>query len=213
MSKDPQNARSFLPLLLIAVAVIGTGFGGGLLVGWATRERRPQATVENPARLSARKAAKALVECKGELKALANAPWTPKAIETPGETDDAGLEKAAKVETLRKEVQACRVRETLGNAYVCGTIRDQINAYDALAHGNLCVVPAEIGEYLVSSLDKCAEFDDVPDHLDEDELTKSEKERIFESLMMHDYETKKKLTESMERTHRECRRIWALPAQ
>ena len=213
MSEDRKNARPFLPFLLIAVAVIGTGFGGGLLVGWATKERRPQATVKSEPPLSARQAKKALTACKGELKALAKAQWTPKAVETPGETDDAGLEKAAKVEALRKEVEECRVRETLGHAYVCGTITEQLNAYDALAHGNLCVVPAEIGEYLVNSYDKCAEFDDVPDHLDEDELTKSERARIYESKLNHEFRNNKRLTQSIEWTRRQCRKAWALPEQ
>jgi hypothetical protein len=213
MSEDRQNARPFLPFLLIAVAVIGTGFGGGLLVGWATRERKPQATVKSEPPLSAREAKEALVVCKSELKALAKAQWTPKAVETPGETDDAGLEKAAKVEALRKEVEECRVRETLGNAYVCGTITEQINAYSALAHGNLCVVPAEIGEYLVSSFDKCAEFDDVPAHLDEDELTKSERARIYEAKWNHEDQSKRNLIREIESTLRQCRKTWALPQE
>ena len=42
MSERPKSA-GLMVRLLIAVAVLGLVFGGGVLVGWATRERRAPA--------------------------------------------------------------------------------------------------------------------------------------------------------------------------
>jgi hypothetical protein len=209
MSERPKSPSLVVPLL-IAVTVLGLGFGGGVFGGWATRRRTPKPPERSAASIPDAEVKRELAACKRELKALKKARAKPLGTAMLGEMD-AGLEKAAKVEALQKEVEQCKVRETLQNGYVCGTIGKQINLYDVLAHGMSCVDPPGIGEYLLSSVDKCAQFDDFPAHLDKDELTKSELARIYESKINHHAESKENLVKGMQWMRRECRRIWALP--
>ncbi|MDC3954883.1 hypothetical protein [Polyangium jinanense] len=208
MNERPERA-GLVVRLLVGLTVVALVFGGGVLVGWATRERRPPARSKSAEPVSAKEAKKEIAACRKELRRLAKEQIAPPVAVT----QDAAPEEVAKVEALRREVQECRVRETLQNAYVCGTIGDHINFYHVLAHGTLCADPPGIGEYLLNSLDKCAEFDEFPAHLDEDELTRSESARIYESLIEHDAQSKKNLVEGMQWTRRECRRIWALPKE
>lgn len=212
MSERPKSPSLVVPLL-IAVTVLGLGFGGSMLFGWATRKRPPTPPERSAQSIPDAEVKSELATCKRELKALKKTRAKPPATAMPGETDDAGLEEAAKVEALQKKVEACRVRETLQNGYICGTIGDHINFYHTLAHGMSCVDPPGIGEYLLHSVDKCTEFDDFPAHLDEDDLTKSESARIYESLIYHDAQSKKNLVAYMQRIRSECRRIWALPKE
>jgi hypothetical protein len=200
--------------LLIAATVLGLGFGGGVLGGWATQKRRPKPPERSAESIPDAQVKSELAACRRELKALKKARAMRKATAAlPGEMDDAGLEKAAKVEALEKDVQECKVRETLQNAYVCSAIGDHVNLYQVLAHSTSCVDPPGIGDYLLNSVDKCAEFAEFPDHLDKDDLTNSESPRIYKSLLYHDAQSKKNLAAGMEHLRRECRRIWALPKE
>src|SRR4051812_38715735 len=103
---ERAESPGFVIHLLIAVTVLGLVFGGGVLVGRATRERRRPATEKSVAPISAAEAKKELAACRREriARAKARAPPPAPATPPPGETDDAGLETAAKVEALQKEV-------------------------------------------------------------------------------------------------------------
>jgi hypothetical protein len=199
--------------LLIAAAVLCLIFGGGVLVGWATRERRPLATEKSAASIPAAEVKKELAACRREVRARAKARLTQPAAPPPGEMDDAGLERAAKLDALQKEVGQCRVRKTLLNAYVCGTIGDHIGLYGVLVNGTPCVAPPGIREYFVKSIDKCAEFEDFPAHLDKDELTQEEEYRIVQAIWRRAAEVRNKnhMADWEEGIRRDCRRIWALP--
>lgn len=206
MSEQPERA-GLVVRLLVALTVVGLVFGGGVLFGWATRERRPPAQSKSAKPVSAEEVKKEIVACRKELRQRAQEQIAPPVVAT----QDAAPEEVAKVEALRREVQECRGRETLQNAYVCGTMGDHINLYGVVVHGTSCVDPPGIGEYLLDSVDKCVEFDEFPAHLDEDELTQSETARIYKSKINHDAESKENLVAGMKRIRRECRRIWALP--
>jgi hypothetical protein len=65
-------------------------------------------------------------------------------------------------------------------------------ASDALWRGR------RVEEFIVKSLDKCAEFEDFPAHLDAVELTRGEKHSIYQSLPNRDYKTKDELTADIE---------------
>ncbi|UQA57354.1 hypothetical protein E8A73_039690 [Polyangium aurulentum] len=70
-------------------------------------------------------------------------------------------------------------------------------------------------EYLVKSLDKCEEFDAFPAHLDEDKLTQEEKNRIVQAIWRRAAAVRSKnyMADYAQELRRECRRIWALPAE
>ncbi|WP_437976298.1 hypothetical protein WMF11_02610 [Sorangium sp. So ce295] len=214
MSKRPESA-GLMVHLLIAVAVLGLVFGGGVLVGWATRERRPPAMGKSAASIPDAEVKRELAACRRAVKARAKATAIPPAPATspPGETDDAGVEKAAKVEALQKEVEECRVRETLSNAYVCGGIRDHRNLLFVLTYSAPCVDEAEIGEFLLNSLEKCTNFDDFPAHLDEDKLTQEEKFIISQSQQNRALRTKSDLIRGVQETLRRCRKRFALSSE
>ncbi|WP_437590645.1 hypothetical protein [Sorangium sp. So ce1000] len=214
MSKRPESA-GLMVHLLIAVAVLGLVFGGGVVVGWATRERRPPAVEKSAASIPDAEVKPELAACRRALKARAKATAIPPATATspPGETDDAGVEKAAKVEALQKNVEECRVRETLSNAYVCGRIRDHSNLLFVLTYSAPCVDEARVGEFLVNSLEKCTSFDDFPAHLDEDELTQEEKFIISQSQQNRALRTKNDLIRNAQETLRRCRKRFGLPSE
>ncbi|WP_437327321.1 hypothetical protein [Sorangium sp. So ce381] len=212
MSKRPESA-GLMVHLLIAVAVLGLVFGGGVLVGWVTRERRPPAMEKSEASIPDAEVKRELAACRRELRALAKPRSTPPATATspPGETDDAGLEKTAKVEALQKEVKECRARETLANAYVCGAIGDHLNLLFVLTYSASCVDEGGVGELMVSSFEKCAEFTDLPAHLNEDDLTQEEKTRIYEAKLNRAVRTRNSLIGDVQEMHRRCRKRFGLP--
>lgn len=214
MSERPRSLRRVVYLLL-AVTVLSLGFGGGVLVGRATRERRRPATEKSVASISAAEAKKELAACRRERVALARGRATPPATATPppGETDDAGLETAAKVEALQKEVDECKVRETLLNAYVCATNGDHATLHFVLLRSSRCVEEAGLEEYMARSREKCAEFDDFPAHLEEDKLTETERIRVWESQMRRRGAVRHKDVkfDYFQKERRDCRRAWALP--
>jgi hypothetical protein len=214
MSERSKSTRLVVHLLLV-VLVLGVGFGGGALFGWGTRKRSPKLP-ESTESIPDAEVPSALATCKRELKALKKAlkkaRAKPPVMVVP---DDAGLEIAAKVQALQKEVHECKVRETLQNAYVCGTMRDHVSLYDVLVHGNSCTDPPGIGEYILNSVDKCAEFAGAygyPAHLDEDNLTQTERDRIIMSNWRGKV-TKENEARALQWLRRECRRIWALPEE
>ncbi|CAN90623.1 putative secreted protein [Sorangium cellulosum So ce56] len=212
MSKRPESAGPMVHLL-IAMAVLGLVFGGGVVVGWATRERRPPATGKSAASIPDAEVKRELAACRRALKARAKATAIPPATATspPGETDDAGVEKAAaKVEALQKEVEECIARETLANANVCGRIRDHSNLLFVLTYSASCVDEAGVGEFLVNSLKKCADFDDFPAHLDEGKLTQEEKFIISQSQQNRALRTKNDLINNVQATLRRCRKKFGL---
>jgi hypothetical protein len=213
MSQRPGSPRLVVHLL-IAVTVLGAGFGGGVLVGWVTRESRRPAMEKSVAPMSAAEAKKELAACRRELSARPKARVTPPAPATPppGEKD-AGLETSAKVEALQKEVEECRVRETLLNAYVCGTFGDHINLWFVFTHSTRCEEDAGLAEFLANSLKKCAEFDDFPAHLDKDELTREEESRVVESIWrrLAAVRAKNYVDLNVQEMRRRCRKRWALP--
>jgi hypothetical protein len=206
MSERPKSA-SLVVHLLLAVAVLGLVFGVGALVGWGTRARRPPAPEKSAAELPDAEVKKELAACQQELRARKKARALPPAPE------DAGRETAAKIEALQKVVHECRVRETLTNAYVCGTIDDHINLYDVLVNGTPCVERAGVEEFLIKSLDKCAEFDDFPAHLDEDKLTQVEKDRLVQSKWRRAaaVRTDNYMLGHVQELRRRCRKMWTLP--
>jgi hypothetical protein len=213
MSERPRSFRRVV-YLLIAVTVLGLGFGGGVLVGRAMRERKHPATEKSVASISAAEAKKELAACRRERVALAKGRTIPPATPSPGEPDDAGLETAAQVEALQKEVDECRVRETLLNAYVCGTIGDHFTLYFVLMHSSRCVEEAGLSEFLAHSLEKCAEFDDDPAHLDEEKLTQVEMSRLVQSKWRRLAAVRYKkdyIADWLQTMRRECRKRWALP--
>ncbi|WP_437715379.1 hypothetical protein WMF45_02590 [Sorangium sp. So ce448] len=215
MSKRPESA-GLMVHLLIAVAVLGLVFGGGVLVGWATRERRPPAMGKSAASIPDAEVERELAACRRAVNARAKATAIPPAPATspPGETDDAGVEKAAaKVEALQKEVEECIARETLANAYVCGRIRDHSNLLFVLAYSAPCVDEARVGEFLVNSLEKCTSFDDFPAHLGEDELTQEDKFIISQSQQNRALRTKDDLTRNAQETLRRCRKRFGLSSE
>ncbi|WP_437870725.1 hypothetical protein [Sorangium sp. So ce363] len=214
MSERPKSA-GLMVRLLIAVAVLGLVFGGGVLVGWATRERRPPAMDKSAASIPDAEVKRALAACRRELRARAKPTAIPPATAAspPGETDDAGLEKTAKVEALQKEVKECITRETLANAHVCGTITDHSNLLFVLTYSASCVDEAGVGEFLVNSLEKCSKFEGFPEHLNEDELTQEEKFRISQSQQNRAIKTKNNLTNEVQETFRRCRKRFGLSAE
>jgi hypothetical protein len=213
MSERPQSPRRVVQLL-IAVAVLGFVFGGGVLLGWATREHGPAVTEKSAEPLPDAEVKEEIAACRRELKALSKARSTPPAMAAPpGETDDAGLERAAKIEALQKEVEECRVGETLVNAYVCGSIGDHINLLSVLLYSSSCVGEVGVEEFFVRSLAKCAEFEDFPAHLDEDKLTQAEKDRVVQSIWRRAAAVSNKnyMDDHVQELRRRCRRRWALP--
>jgi hypothetical protein len=212
MSRRPKRT-GFVVHLFIAATVLGLGFGGGVLFGWSTRKRPPTRSERSAESIPDAEVSSAHAACKRELKALAKARAKRPAAATPGERDDAGLERAAQVEALQKEVEECRVRETLQNAYVCGTIDNHINLMDVLIFGTSCEDTVGVGPFFINSLDKCAEFDDFPAHLDEDQLTQGEKNRIAESEMNRRFRDKKNLIRWEQGIRRKCRELWELPEE
>lgn len=215
MSERPRSPRLAV-YLLVAVTVLGLGFGGGVLVGRATRERRGPATEKSAASISAAEAKKELAACRREVAARAKARATPPAMATPppGETDDAGREVAAKVEALQKEVDECKVSKTLQSAYVCGRFGDHINLLFVLTYSTQCREEAGLEEFLAKSLETCAEFDDFPAHLDRDKLTKEDEGRVVESIWERAAAVRYQsnfVVDHVQEVRRRCRRMWALP--
>ncbi|WP_437279485.1 hypothetical protein WME90_02715 [Sorangium sp. So ce375] len=213
MSKRPESA-GLMVHLLFAVAVLGLVFGGGVVVGWATRERRPPAMETIAAPIPDAEVKRELAACRRAVKARAKATAIPPATATSpqGETDDAGVEKAAaKVEALQKEVKECRVRETLANAYVCGAIGDHLNLLFVLTYSASCTDEGGVGELMVNSFNKCAEFTDLPEHLNEDHLTQEEKIRIYEAKLNRAVRTRNSLIGDVQEMHRRCRKRFGLP--
>ncbi|WP_437721480.1 hypothetical protein [Sorangium sp. So ce861] len=212
MSERPKSA-GLVVRLLIAVAVLGLVFGGGVMLGWATRERRPPATETSAASIPDAKVKRELAACRRELAARAKARAIPPATATspPGEADDAGLEKTAKAEALQKEVKECRARETLTNAYVCGSIGDLLNFLFVLTYSASCVDEGGVGELMVNSFEKCAEFEDLPAHLNEDDLTQEEKATIHEAKLNREFRTRNSLVRDVQEMHRRCRERFGLP--
>ncbi|MDC3958918.1 hypothetical protein [Polyangium jinanense] len=208
MSEQPERA-GLVVRLLVALTVVGLVFGGGVLVGWATRERRPPARSKSAEPVSAEEVKKGIAACRKELRQLAKEQIAPPVIVA----QDAAPEEAAKVEALRREVQECRVRETVQNGYVCGTIDGHINLHNVVMTSSSCVEEAGLPEYLLNSVEKCAEFHEFPAHLDEDELTQSEKNRIWWSKFTYNGRTKQNVTGWVEATRRACRKEWALPPE
>lgn len=210
MSERSSSAGVVIRFVVVAV-VLGLGFGGGVLSGWATRMHTPQPLETSAQSIPDADVKSELAACERELKALKKARAKPPGTMVSGEVDDAGLEKAAKVAALHKEVHECRVRETLQNAYVCGTIDNHIDLLNVLIFGTSCEDTAGVGEFLVNSLDKCAEFEDFPGHLDEDDLTQGEKNQVAESELNRRFRDKKNLIGWREMTRDKCRQLWALP--
>jgi len=208
MSERPERA-GLVVRLLVALTVVGLVFGGGVLVGWATRERRPPARSKSAEPVSAEQVKKEIAACRKELRQLAKEQIAPPVVVT----QDAAPEEVAKVEALRREVQECRVRETLQNAYVCETIDGHINMYSTLAHGMSCAAPPWLAAYMLSSVEKCAEFHEFPAHVDEDGLTQSEKNRVWMSKLSYESRTKENVTGWMDGIRRDCRRVWAMPPE
>ena len=214
MSERPESAR-MVARFVVALMVLGGGFGGGAVFGWATRKPAPNLPKHDAESIPETQVKTELAACKRELKDLKKAQAKSSALRM---VDDAGLEHAAKVEALQKEVHECQVRETLQNAYVCATIGDHATLYMVLVHGAGCADPPGIGDYMVNSVDKCAEFAELhedpaqlyPAHLDEDELTEQQRLRFFESKYRWRV-TKESKVWGLEQTRRACRRIWALP--
>jgi len=208
MNEHPARA-GLVVRLLVALPVVGLLFGGGVLVGWATRERKAPARSQGDEAVTAKEARREIAACRKELRELAKEQIAPPVVVSP----EAAPEEVAKVEALRREVLECRVQETLQNAYVCAAIRDGVSFYDVLVSGTRCADPPGIGEHLLNSVDKCAEFNEFPAHLDNDELTRVENERVALSQMSHAARTRDTLTGTMKRLRLECRRIWALPPE
>jgi hypothetical protein len=215
MSERPSSL-GLVVYLLVAVTVLGLGFGGGVLVGRATRERSRPATEKSAASLSAAETKKELAACRREVAARTKSRAIPSVTTTPPpeETDDAGQETAAKVEALQKEVDECKVSKTLQSAYVCGTFGDYINLLFVFTYSTQCREEAGIQEFLVKSFEQCAEFDDFPAHLDKDKLTKEDDGRVVESIWLRAaavrYQNNYVLNHVQE-VRRRCRRMWALP--
>lgn len=212
MSEHPHRAGLVVPLL-VAVAVLGLGFGGGVLAGRATGTRAPRTTDKSEGFLSERVAKEELAACRRELEDLAKPRATVSASVTPspGETKDGGLEKAAKVEALQKEVNDCRVRETLVKAHVCGTMTDHDNLLFVLAYSSSCEDEARVGELIIDSYDKCAEFDAFPNHLDREQLTQGERTRIADAQRNHRYKGREDVAKGVRESLRRCREKFGLP--
>ncbi|WP_438042977.1 hypothetical protein [Sorangium sp. So ce128] len=212
MSERPKSA-GLMVRLLIAVAVLGLVFGGGVLVGWATRERRPPAMDKSAASIPDAEVKRALAACRRELRARAKPTAIPPATAAspPGETNGAGWEKTAKVEALQKEVKECKIRETLTNAYVCSAIGDHLNFLFVLTYSASCVDEGGVGELMVNSFEKCTEFTDLPAHLNEDDLTQEEKFRIYEAKLNREVRTRNSLIGDVQEMHRRCRKRFGLP--
>jgi len=210
MNERFKRAGLVVPVL-VGVTVLGLGFGGGVLAGRATA--KPRAAENGEGSLSAREAKEKLAACRSELKELTKTRATAAAsvVPPPGEANDAGPEKMARAEALQKEVDECRVRETLVKAQVCGTISNHINLLFVLAHSASCEDKAGVGDFLVNSLDKCAEFEAFPAHLDREALTQGEVHRIWESKTNRAARSKDKLAEGVREELRSCREKFGLP--
>ncbi len=181
MSDRPQRAGLFVRVV-VTLVVVGLVFGGGVLIGWGTREKRAPAMETRAAEVSDADVKKELAACLRGLKARskkARVTRPERVVPAPGEASDAGLEEAAKVEAVQKDVEECKVRETLANAHVCGTIEQQINLLSVFLNGSGCTDTGGVDDYLSSSIDRCAEFEEFPTHLDEDTLGKAEQLEVI----------------------------------
>jgi hypothetical protein len=212
MSERPKRTGFAAPLAL-AAGLLVVGFGGGALVWWATRERKPPATEKSAESVPDAEVKRDLAACRRELRARAKARATPPAAAAPapGEANDAGSERAAKFEVLQKEVNECRVRETLVKSYVCGNIIHHQNLLATLINKSECVDSAGVGKFIVDSFDKCAEFEGFPAHLDEDDLTKVERNAVAASESNLRILTKEKLIDNVKGSHQRCREYLGLP--
>jgi len=201
--------------LLIAAVVLVLGFGGGALLGRATGERKPRATDPGGSVLSVGEATEKLAACRSGLKALAKPQATASATATApvGESGDADAGRASRAEALQKEVDACRVRETLSKAYVCGTMTDHDNLLFVLAYSSSCEDEAGVGDFIIQSFDKCAEFNALPGHLDEKQLTQQERMRIAESRRNQQYKGREDVAKGVRESLRRCREKFGLPAK
>ncbi|MDI1477678.1 hypothetical protein [Polyangium sp. y55x31] len=192
--------------LLVAASVLAVAFGGGVLFGWATRERKAEAPETSAASApDPQEVKRELKACRREWAELSRPRVIPTAVPTAGEANDAGPESAAKVEALEKEVQECRVRATLVNAYVCGTMMDHITMLSVFLNHSGCVETGGVDEFLVNSFDKCAEFEDFPAHLDEVELDKGERNRIYESKNNRRFSSRESMKGWGDSIFQECR--------
>ena len=213
MSERPRSRKRAV-YLLVAVTMLGVAFGGGVLVGGATRERRPVASRKNEVHVGAQEVKSELAACRSELAARREAQAAmPAAVAPAGEEKDADPE-SAKVEALQKEVEECKVRETLSNAYLCGTFGEQINLLWIFLETTACKEEGGVEKFLPYSLDKCAEFDEIPDHidLDGDSLTVQEKYRIVESKWrrMAARRNKNHVNGWIQKVRSDCRKKWLL---
>lgn len=214
MSERPRSPRLVVRLLL-AFTVLGLVFGGGVLVGKAMRGRARPVTVTRDAPISAMKAKKELAVCRRKLSAHVNHWVTPPVSATPpqGEPADAGPETAANIDALHKDVDECKVRETLLKAQVCGTFGEHINLLFVLLHSSRCAEEAGLEEFLTHGLEKCAGFDDDPTNLDEDTLTKAQANWLVQSKWTREAAARNAdyVTGHIKTLRRECRKTWALP--
>lgn len=211
MNERPKSAGLLMPLLA-AASVLAVAFGGGVLFGWATRERKAEAPETSAASASdPQEVKRELKACRREWAELSRPRVIATAVPMAGDANDAGPESAAKVEVLEKEVQECRVRETLVKAYVCSNIVHHQNMLATFINNDECVDNAGIGDFIVSSFDKCAEFEDFPAHLNEDDLTKLESNAVAAAESNRRILRKEKLVDSVRGSHSRCREYLGLP--
>ncbi|MDC3954312.1 hypothetical protein [Polyangium jinanense] len=213
MNERPKSAGLRVPLLA-AASVLTLAFGGGVLFGWATRERKPKAPETSAASApDPQEVKRELKACRREWAELSRPRVIPTVVPTAGEANDAGAESPAKVEALEKEVQECRVRATLVNAHVCGTMMDHITMLSVFMNHSGCVETGGVDEYMVNSFDKCAEFEDFPGHLDEDEINKGERIRLAESESNRRLMSREKMERWRDSVVSECRKRNVLPSE
>jgi len=215
---DHPKSTSLVAPVVIAGALLVVSFGGGVLVGWATRPRMPTVTKKSEEVVFEQEVRRELDECRAELRALAKAQVNPPArVTVPGEAEDAGPATVAKVEALQREVHECKKHETLIKAHVCAIADEHINVQFVLVYSSSCEDKAQVGEYMIKSYEKCAEFeyfdlDETPEHFDLDNFDKEEQRKVWEAGYDRKYFSKKTLTGWSDHTLRECRKRFGLPA-
>jgi hypothetical protein len=200
--------KSLAAPLLVAAGLLALAFGGGVLVGESTLGRKPPALAKHAKSLPALGGRSALALCREEVAARAKARAVDEA--TPGDAKQSVSERVTRVEELQGELDECRGRETLENAYVCGTLGDHINLMFVLVYSSSCVDTANVGDYIINSYDKCAGFERFPAHLAPDTLTQGEKMRIAEAEHFRASLKKEEVAEDVKAELGECRKRFGL---
>jgi len=199
MKQTPTRAGLTHRLLLAAVLLVPT-FGAGVLVGRLLLGRNAPAEEQRAEAQAGDADADALAACRQELTTL---PKTRTVSSADAETS--ALEPAARIESLKTQIKACRKSEVLVNAEICSAAGRHYAAITALPdNGVLCIQRARAASFIEEDFEKCDGLEDIPNDLDLDALTKEERNTVVDAIKVHNTIAEDELHKRLSTVYETC---------